>query len=128
MGWKKSFVAAKVRKKCVENVGRKKSSLSKFMKNMLTRKLRMVTNISSTKKNSRTLIAKKKDCLLSEVKKTFATNRNSSPPPPPQISNGASLIMQTCQRGGYLKVIVHTTHTTWALIVFGLRNDSKYSI
>ena len=41
-----------------------------------------VHNREQKNKNCRTLIAKKKDCLLSEVKKKFASNKNSSPPPP----------------------------------------------
>ena len=68
---KKKKIATKVIKKIVENVGRKKSLLSKYMKNMLTRKKhQIVTYIigkayvkkflrRNIKKNCRTLIAKK---------------------------------------------------------------------
>ena len=91
------------KKKFVENVSRKKKFVVKNDEKYVDQKKKqMVTYIigkayhkkclrRDIKKNCRTLIAKKKDCFLSEVKKKFASNKNSSPPPPPQISNGASL-------------------------------------
>ena len=80
----------------------KKSLLSKLMKNMLTRKkLQMVTYTigkaydkkiirQNMKKNCLTLIAKKKDCFLSEVKKKICKQQFNSRLPP-HLSNGASL-------------------------------------
>ena len=88
------------KKKFVENAGRKKSLLSKLMKNMLTKKTPNgnVHNRESIrqknystkhkKKNCRTLIAKKKNCFLSEVKTSLQATKTLAPPP--QISNGAS--------------------------------------
>ena len=75
--------------------GEKKFVVEIYEKHVEQKKHQMVTYIiekaydkkfirRNIKKNCRTLIVKKKDCFLSEVKKSLQATKTLAPPPPPR--------------------------------------------